>query len=138
MEFNGYRVRIHEFDAVSREGFTKISGRSSRMRAISQLCFGVMWLYGDPKETFVDKSFYDQIQDMALQPNGTLTMCSWSYEHKSDCLSSFHHILTEEGVCFTFNLTQKQFHVACTVTKKISKMLPEADKCTLAFQLNAA
>lgn len=49
---------------------------------------------------FTNTSIYDIIQDIA--PTGVLATCLWNNQMEK-CESHFSPILTDEGLCFTFN-----------------------------------
>lgn len=56
----------------------------------------------DFENWMADQSIYFHIQDMALNINETLFNCHWKGKTDS-CLRLFTPVLTDEGVCFTFN-----------------------------------
>lgn len=61
--------------------------------------------YIDFGEKFANETIYDVIKDMAPSLDGercVLSTCRWQLKYK-DCPALFKPILTEEGLCFTFN-----------------------------------
>lgn len=56
---------------------------------------------------FTNASIYDLIQDMAPSFQHTLLYCMWQYKD-DQCSTFFTEILTDEGLCFTFNALNSQ------------------------------
>lgn len=54
------------------------------------------------KGLYIDESMYDILLDMArTMANSTMFNCTFGTI--DDCAHLFHPIITDEGVCFTFN-----------------------------------
>lgn len=79
------------------------NSRLKRMEAVAQICDA--HLTGDFKlgDNFTDESIFDIIQDVAPSFNDTMFYCKWRNENNF-CQAFFQPILTEEGVCYTFNI----------------------------------
>lgn len=54
------------------------------------------------RTNFTDESIFRIIQDVALSLNDTMLYCEWR-GMGNFCTALFQPILTEEGVCFSFN-----------------------------------
>lgn len=54
-------------------------------------------------ETFATESIYQMLRRMALQPSEMLTSFQWQYKEELTRSEFFVPILTENGLCFTFN-----------------------------------
>lgn len=53
-------------------------------------------------KNFTDAVLIQQINDISIKLNDSLHYCNWHYKDKK-CFELFRPILTEEGICFTFN-----------------------------------
>lgn len=72
-----------------------------KMNVAAHLC-DVNLLKHFSKQNFTDNSIFDVIKDISPTINDTLAECRWRNEI-SPCHSLFKLILTDEGLCFTFN-----------------------------------
>lgn len=72
------------------------------MEAMMHIC---RFYFGDNmhfENEFANESIYDIISTMALTMNDTLFNCVWKSKVES-CSQFFSPVLTEDGLCFTFN-----------------------------------
>lgn len=69
------------------------------MKAIMQLCT-IMYL--SLEQNLTDGGVFDTIKDIALPLNDTLTSCKLD-NRKRTCNTLYQPILTDEGLCYTFN-----------------------------------
>lgn len=77
--------------------------RKKRLNAIAHIC-PLLPDQIEQKENFLDESVYDIIQDISPNFNQSVDMCDFRGHYDDDrCSEFFLPILTEEGVCFTFN-----------------------------------
>lgn len=72
------------------------------MEAIVQICDAHLTDGFKLGENITDESIFDIIQDIAPSFNDTMFFCKWRNENNF-CTAFFQPILTEEGVCYTFN-----------------------------------
>lgn len=72
-----------------------------RFGIFGQLCGTKGVSMSNFSENFIDESIFDIIQDVAPKINNSLFLCVWRNNHFCD--QFFKPILTEEGVCLTFN-----------------------------------
>lgn len=87
---------------ITFESLSKLFCRWARLDALSHMCrfnFPEHVRYG---HRFSNASIYDIIQDIAPNFTDTVASCSWNYEMQR-CETQFSPILTDEGLCFTFN-----------------------------------
>lgn len=56
----------------------------------------------DIGNNFTDATLIRDLNNIALKLNDSLHYCEWHYKDKK-CSEMFRPILTEEGICFTFN-----------------------------------
>lgn len=79
-----------------------------RMWTIFQICEDHLYdarsgiSQSDLGMNFTDDDFFDIMIDMALSLNGTISTCKWR-NRKKNCNTLYQPILTDEGLCFTFN-----------------------------------
>lgn len=71
------------------------------MEAISQICDMPLTLGFNFANKLTDRMVYDRIAQMALNRDETMLMCQWRNDPVA--CDTFKPILTEEGICFTFN-----------------------------------
>lgn len=77
------------------------------MDAMEQVCFGRAATFGG---MFPGKNIMQYTDDLVIQSlvaispskNGTILRCHWHNEQEL-CYDHFHRLLTDEGVCYTFN-----------------------------------
>lgn len=78
--------------------------RLKYVKIASEICDG--YFAGDLREeftdTYSDSSILKIIQDLAPSFNDTMYQCKFLDEKKS-CENLFFPIITEEGLCYTFN-----------------------------------
>lgn len=73
------------------------------MKALAHMCTGLWDEFSDSNEHFANASVFDLIEDMAPYLNDTVIRCEWPYDGDT-CLDIFVPVLTEEGLCFAFNI----------------------------------
>lgn len=73
-----------------------------RMEALIQLCDTDLADHLSFHTHFTDNSFFDIIQDIAPALEETMLSCDWRNENNW-CSAYFQPILTDNGLCFTFN-----------------------------------
>lgn len=73
------------------------------MEAVAQICDAHLTDSFELGKNFTDYSIFDIIQDVAPTFNDTMFFCKWRNENNY-CTKFFQPILTEEGVCYTFNV----------------------------------
>lgn len=67
------------------------------------MCLDVWGEFIDSNEHFVNSSVFDLIEEMAPYLNDTVIECKWPYDGDT-CSEIFVPVLTEEGLCFAFNI----------------------------------
>lgn len=73
-----------------------------KMEAMIQLCIPIVVSTTDFSSNFTGSHIYDILQDIAPTYGESFSLCSWN--HYTDvCIDSFQPIITEEGICYTFN-----------------------------------
>lgn len=78
--------------------------RSNRIRALPHICENLFSKFYDFDEQFVNASVFDMIEEMAPTLNDTFRKCRWkNVGNVSTCSDLFVPILTEKGLCFSFN-----------------------------------
>lgn len=75
-----------------------------RMRAVGQLCDAHLFYNLEMSQKFTDDIIYNTIKDVAPLLNDTMFMCKWKNQISSGCSELFQPILTDEGICYTFNM----------------------------------
>lgn len=73
------------------------------MRAVTQLCDAHLVDNFDLGQNFTGDEIFKTIRDVAPGFNDTMFFCKWRNENNY-CTAFFQPILTEEGVCYTFNI----------------------------------
>lgn len=73
------------------------------MQAVTQLCDAHLIDNFDLNQNFTDDIIFSTIKDVAPTFNDTMFFCKWRNENNF-CTAFFQPILTEEGVCYTFNV----------------------------------
>lgn len=77
--------------------------RQVRMEAVSQVCDAHLTSYFELGTNHTDHTIFDTLRDVAISFNDTMFHCKWRNDINY-CQKYFKPILTEEGVCFTFNV----------------------------------
>lgn len=72
------------------------------MEAVSQLCESNVAQLIHLDTNYTGETIFDTIREVALLMNDTMDVCKFRNDVNM-CDSFFHPILTEEGLCFTFN-----------------------------------
>lgn len=73
-----------------------------RMEAISQVCDAHLTSgFLNFGTNFTDQTIYKILEEVAPTYNETMFFCKW--RNTPSLCDYFHPILTEEGMCFTFN-----------------------------------
>lgn len=74
------------------------------MNAVIQLCEQkyVNDINYDIFMNFSDHSIFDLLREMSPKFEDSVLHCAWLYQ-SDDCKVDFKTIITEEGICFTFN-----------------------------------
>lgn len=74
-----------------------------RMEAVIQLCDAHIATDNfDIGKNHTNRTIFDVIQDVAPSFNDTMFFCKWRNDYPR-CSDIFRPVLTEEGVCYTFN-----------------------------------
>lgn len=81
---------------------TFISGRLVRTKAVIQLCDAHLSENFLTGQNYTSNDIYETIQDVAPNFNDTMFFCKWRNDYIS-CENHFQPVLTEEGLCYTFN-----------------------------------
>lgn len=70
--------------------------------ALTHICdFKAFGLFGIGKNT-TDADLIREMNKISIKLNDSLVECKWRSEYE-DCSKHFQPILTEDGICFTFN-----------------------------------
>lgn len=73
----------------------------TRLNALTHICpilpHLITW-----NDSFTDESIYDTIQNIAPYLHPSETRCLWT-RYLKPCSELFVPVLTEDGICFTFN-----------------------------------
>lgn len=72
------------------------------MEALIHICQFYLPMNLDFGHEFMNDTIYDIIREMAPSLNDTMLECMWQYD-VDNCSELFRPILTDEGLCFTFN-----------------------------------
>lgn len=72
------------------------------MKAVIQLCDAHLVENFELGQKYATSSIFDIIKEVAPGFNDTMFFCKWRNENNF-CTAFFMPILTEEGVCYTFN-----------------------------------
>lgn len=73
-----------------------------RLNALAHLC-PRLFEFIDNKERFTNNSIYDIIFDMGIDSGYLTGICKWQHKVDVTCEDSLTLVMTEEGVCSTFN-----------------------------------
>lgn len=81
----------------------KYYSRLKRVRAFLQLCKQeACSTCSELIENTTDESLLHTIYDMSIKLQSVMMLCAWR-NNMIPCSQNFRTILTEEGICFTFN-----------------------------------
>lgn len=72
------------------------------MQSVIHLCNAQLIEYLEFGQNITTNEIYDIVRDLAPSLNDTMYYCKWRNEF-NDCNAIFLPILTEEGICYTFN-----------------------------------
>lgn len=81
---------------------TQFSFRKSRFDAMSHIC-PLLTEHTRFVNDFMDESIYSIIQEVSPDFNNSVVDCDFKGMYRKPCSGALLPILTEEGVCFTFN-----------------------------------
>lgn len=73
-----------------------------RLKALAHLCENPWDGFRDDDEQFVNASLFKMIEEMAPNLNDTFRECRWKGDLRN-CSDLFVPLLTEAGLCFSFN-----------------------------------
>lgn len=80
--------------------------RKQRMDALTQICDNLPESFDvenrNDLQHFINESIYDVIRDMAPNFEETVQICWWQSKIEN-CSKFVFPVMTEEGICFTFN-----------------------------------
>lgn len=83
--------------------------RINRLDALTQICdaesFAIFSIISTAFEA-THESVVQTLNDMSVKLNDSMQSCKW--RKMSDCPKLFKTILTEDGICFTFNSLNSQ------------------------------
>lgn len=71
------------------------------MNALVHICQFIYEFNFD--ESFGNETIFEVIEQMAPSLNDTLLSCQWKYDTINSCNKLFVPVLTDEGLCYTFN-----------------------------------
>lgn len=78
--------------------------RTARIAALSHICLNLWTKFNNSADEFVNASVFDMIEEMAPISSDTIRACRWKgYGDDNTCSDLFAPVLTEEGLCFSFN-----------------------------------
>lgn len=78
--------------------------RSARINVLPHICENLWKKFYDSNEKFVRATVFNMIEEMAPTLSDTLRKCLWKGSGDGNtCSDLFVPILTEEGLCFSFN-----------------------------------
>ena len=76
----------------------------ARVHALSHICLNLWTKFNTSTEDFVNASVFDMIEDMAPNLIDTIRACRWKgFGDDNTCSDLFVPVLSEEGLCFSFN-----------------------------------
>lgn len=74
-----------------------------RMEAVVHLCHGHIVERFNIGDNFTNNTLIDTFEDVAPKFHNTVHFCKWRDKHFPNCSDLYQKIITEEGVCYTFN-----------------------------------
>lgn len=78
-----------------------------RLEALTQICDAETFEGFLDYKNIADASIVQTLDDMSLKLNDSLEDCKWRNKIKK-CSELFRRIVTEDGICFTFNSLNSQ------------------------------
>lgn len=72
------------------------------MKVLLHLCYNLNMKFDSPADQQADSSILNEIFDMAPDLDDSLRHCNWLHD-SHNCSDFFVPIITEEGLCFSFN-----------------------------------
>lgn len=82
--------------------------RYEKLSAIAQVCDAHLFLNTGFGKNFSDGRIVDQLREMAPSFDEMLFVCKWRNAPLFTCQNLFTEVLTEEGVCYTFNVLESE------------------------------
>lgn len=79
-----------------------ISFRVERIKVLLHLCYNLRIEFDSSVDQYANASLFGTIIEMAPTLNDTLRLCNW-LGGPHNCSDLFVPIITEEGLCFSFN-----------------------------------
>lgn len=76
--------------------------RMDQLMALTQICDSKLFTHVAIGTNFTDASLIRDLDNISIKLNDSLHNCKWHGDDK-DCSTLFRPILTENGICFTFN-----------------------------------
>lgn len=72
------------------------------MKALLHICHGHIVERFDIGTNYSNSEIYDTLKEVAPNFEDTVHFCKWR-DNLNDCSKLYQRIITEEGVCYTFN-----------------------------------
>lgn len=72
------------------------------MKALLHLCVKLNVEFDTPIDQYANSSIFEEMFEMAPNLNDSLRHCHW-LDESHNCPDLFIPIITEEGICFSFN-----------------------------------
>ncbi|XP_037032181.1 pickpocket protein 28-like [Bradysia coprophila] len=93
---------FHKMKSAGKPPYNITDKEDELMAAVIQICDSYLTGYFEVGANFTDSSITDLLRDTAPSSNDTLFVCKIRDIYE-DCQPYFHEIMTEDGLCFTFN-----------------------------------
>ena len=81
--------------------------RRMRMEALFQVCDSHLFKYINLSSTTPPREYIKLLKDMAVPLDEMFFACLWRYDFM-DCSKLYTEVITEEGICYTFNMLDGQ------------------------------